>query len=67
LTAIPIGFLLGFFLKKGELWGSSAMSEVILMKDQKKLFGYWLAIVTSMLGFAILDLLWHRADSATAE
>ena len=57
LTAIPIGFLLGFFLKKGELCGSSAMSEVILMKDKKKLFGFWLAIVTSMLGFAILDLL----------
>jgi uncharacterized membrane protein YedE/YeeE len=56
LTAIPIGFLLGFFLKKGELCGSSAMSEVILMKDKKKLFGFWLAIVTSMLGFAILDL-----------
>jgi uncharacterized membrane protein YedE/YeeE len=57
LTAIPIGLLLGFFLKKGELCGSSAMSEVILMKDKKKLFGFWLAIVTSMLGFAILDLL----------
>jgi uncharacterized membrane protein YedE/YeeE len=57
LTAIPIGFLLGFFLKKGELCGSSAMSEVIIMKDKKKLFGFWLAIVVSMLGFAILDLL----------
>lgn len=57
LTAIPVGFLLGFFLKKGELCGSSAMSEVILMKDKKKLFGFWLAIVISMLGFAILDLL----------
>jgi uncharacterized protein len=57
LTAIPVGFLLGFFLKKGDLCGSSAMSEVIIMKDKKKLFGFWLAIVISMLGFAILDLL----------
>ena len=27
ITAIPIGFLFGFFLKKGELCGASAMSE----------------------------------------
>jgi uncharacterized protein len=57
LTAIPIGFLFGFFLMKGDLCGSSAMSEVIIMKDKKKLFGFWLAIVISMLGFAILELL----------
>jgi uncharacterized protein len=57
LSAIPVGFLFGFFLQKGDLCGSSAMSEVIIMKDKKKLFGFWLAIVTSMLGFAILDLL----------
>jgi uncharacterized protein len=57
ISAIPVGFLLGFFLQKGDLCGSSAMSEVIIMKDKKKLFGFWLAIVISMLGFAILDLL----------
>jgi uncharacterized protein len=57
ISAFPVGFLLGFFLQKGDLCGSSAMSEVIIMKDKKKLFGFWLAIVISMLGFAILDLL----------
>jgi uncharacterized protein len=57
LTAIPIGFLLGFFLQKGDLCGSSAMSEVILMRDKKKLFGFWIAIVISMLGFALLEFL----------
>jgi uncharacterized membrane protein YedE/YeeE len=57
ITAFPVGFLLGFFLQKGDLCGSSAMSEVIIMKDKKKLFGFWLAIVISMLGFALLELL----------
>ena len=33
LTAIPIGFLFGFFLQKGDLCGASAFSEVLLMKD----------------------------------
>jgi hypothetical protein len=31
LTAIPIGFLFGFFLQKGDLCGASAFSEVLLM------------------------------------
>lgn len=39
LTAIPIGFLFGFFLEKADLCGSSAFSEVILMKDSRKLWG----------------------------
>lgn len=39
LTAIPIGLLFGFFLKKGELCGSSAFSEVIMMKDRSKVLG----------------------------
>lgn len=55
LTSIPIGFLFGFFLKKGELCGSSAFSEVILMKDYGKVFGLWVAIVVSMLGFAVIN------------
>jgi uncharacterized protein len=57
ISALPVGFLLGFFLQKGDLCGSSAMSEVIIMKDRKKLFGFWLAIVVSMLGFSVLELL----------
>jgi len=57
LTAIPVGLLFGFFLQKGALCGASAFSEVILMKDKKKLWGLWIAIVTSMGGFALIDLL----------
>jgi uncharacterized membrane protein YedE/YeeE len=56
LTAIPIGFLFGFFLQKGSLCGASAFSEVILFKDRTKVWGLWIAIVTGMVGFAILDL-----------
>ncbi|MFH2001812.1 MAG: YeeE/YedE family protein [Planctomycetota bacterium] len=57
LTAIPIGFLFGFFLQKGDLCGSSAFSEVIMMKDRRKVFGLWVVIVVGMAGIAALDLL----------
>ncbi|MFO7965357.1 MAG: YeeE/YedE family protein [Desulfobacterales bacterium] len=55
LTALPVGFLFGFFLEKGDLCGSSAFSEVILMNSWKKIQGIWMVIVVSMLGFAILS------------
>jgi len=55
LTAIPIGFLFGFFLEKADLCGASAFSEVVLMKDWAKLKGIWVVIVMSMLGFAVLS------------
>ena len=54
LTAIPIGFCFGFFLQKGDLCGASAFSEVLLLKSWRKLFGLWVCIVVSMLGFALL-------------
>lgn len=57
LTAIPIGFLFGFFLQKGDLCGASAFSEVLLIKSWKKTWGLWICIVAGMGGFAILDLL----------
>lgn len=57
LTAIPIGFLFGFFMQKGDLCGASAFSEVIMMKDRRKLFGLWILIVIAMVGFAILNLM----------
>jgi len=57
LTAIPIGFLFGFFLQKGDLCGSSSFSELLLMKDWRKMWGLWVCIVVGMLGFALLDLL----------
>ncbi len=52
LTAAPIGFLFGFFLRKGELCGASAFSEVVLMRDARKLGGIWILIAVSMLAFA---------------
>jgi uncharacterized membrane protein YedE/YeeE len=55
ITAVPIGFLFGFFLQKGDLCGASAFSEVLLAKDWRKVQGLWVCIVVSMLGFAILD------------
>ena len=57
LTAIPIGALFGFFLQKGDLCGSSAFSEVVLARDWRKAWGLWVAIVVSMLGIALGDLL----------
>jgi hypothetical protein len=53
LTALPIGFLFGFFLEKGDLCGASAFSEVILMRDWRKVQGLWVLIVISMVGFAL--------------
>lgn len=57
LTAAPVGFLFGFFLQKGDLCGSSAMSEVLLMRDARKLAGLGVAIVVSMVGFAVIERL----------
>ena len=57
LTAIPIGFLFGFFLQKGDLCGASAFSEVLVMRDRRKVAGLWVLITVAMLGFAVLDLL----------
>lgn len=52
LTAVPIGFLFGFFLERSDLCGASAFSEVVLMKDARKLGGIWILIAVSMLVFA---------------
>jgi uncharacterized membrane protein YedE/YeeE len=52
LTAIPIGFLFGFFLERADLCGASAFSEVVLMRDATKLGGIWILIAVSMLMFA---------------
>jgi len=55
LTAIPIGFLFGFFLEKADLCGASAFSEVLLMKDWRKIWGIWVVIAVSMIVFFILS------------
>lgn len=52
LTAVPIGFLFGFFLERADLCGASAFSEVVLMRDARKLGGIWILIAVSMLAFA---------------
>ncbi len=57
LAAIPIGFLFGFFLQKGDLCGSSAMSEIIMFNDKRKAFGLWMVIVTAMAGIALINSL----------
>ena len=51
-TAVPVGQLFGFFLSKGDLCGASAFSEIVLMRDGRKAFGLWVAIVVSMGAFA---------------
>ncbi|MGC8853653.1 MAG: YeeE/YedE thiosulfate transporter family protein [Halothiobacillaceae bacterium] len=57
LTGLPLGFLFGFFLHKGDLCVASAFSEVLLMRDGRKVWGMWVCIVTSMVVFATLDLM----------
>ena len=57
VTALPIGFLLGFSLHKGDLCTASACSEVILFRDAGKVLGLWVCVVVSMLGFTLLDRL----------
>ncbi|MDZ7832063.1 MAG: YeeE/YedE family protein [Desulfobacterales bacterium] len=56
-TAIPLGFLFGFFLEKADLCGASAFSEVLLMKDWTKIAGLWVIIAVSMIGFALISAL----------
>ena len=53
LTAIPIGFLFGFFLERSDLCGASAFSEVVMMRDHRKVAGLWVAIVVGMLVFSL--------------
>jgi uncharacterized membrane protein YedE/YeeE len=57
LTALPIGFLFGWLLQKGDLCGASAFSEVVLARDPTKVFGIWVVIVVSMAGFAFIEAL----------
>jgi uncharacterized membrane protein YedE/YeeE len=61
LTAVPVGFLFGFLLQKGDLCGASACSEVVISGDWQKIAGLWVAIAVSMVGFAVIAQLgWVR-------
>jgi len=57
MSAVAIGLLFGFFMQKGDLCGTSAFSEIIMMHDRRKVFGLWILIVVAMLGFALMDIL----------
>jgi uncharacterized protein len=57
ITAVPIGLLLGFLLQKGDLCGASALSEIVLTRDLRKTGGLWVAIVVSMIVFALFEQL----------
>jgi len=56
IMALPIGFLFGFFLQKGDLCGAAGCSEVLVFRSWDKLYGIWICIITCMAGFACLDL-----------
>ena len=63
LTAIPVGFLFGFFQEKSDLCGSSAFSEVIMMKERSKVTGIWVIIAVSMAVFTVGSALgWIRLN-----
>jgi len=53
LSALPAGLAFGFVLQKGDLCGASAFSEVLMLRDARKLGGIWLAIACSMVLFAL--------------
>lgn len=48
LTALPVGFLFGFFVHKGGVCGAAAASEVLLLRERGKLWAIWVAIVVAM-------------------
>ena len=56
IMALPIGFLFGFFLQKGDLCGAAGCSEVLLFRSWNKLYGIWICIITCMALFACFDL-----------
>ncbi|MEJ2244795.1 MAG: YeeE/YedE thiosulfate transporter family protein [Acidobacteriota bacterium] len=55
IMALPIGFLFGFFLQKGDLCGAAGCSEVLVFRSWDKLYGIWICIITCMAGVACLD------------
>jgi uncharacterized membrane protein YedE/YeeE len=52
--ACVLGIIFGFVLQRGGFCGSSLLSTVILFKDRKGLVAILVAVLVSMVGFAVL-------------
>ena len=55
-TGIPVGLLFGFALSRGRFCMNSAFRDIIVLKDYDLLKAVGVAILVSMIGFAILDV-----------
>ena len=54
-TGIPVGIALGIALQRGRFCMNSAFRDIIVLKDYDLLKAVAVAILVSMIGFAILD------------
>ena len=54
-TGIPVGLAFGFALSRGRFCMNSAFRDIIVLKDHAILKAVGVAILVSMIGFAILD------------
>jgi uncharacterized membrane protein YedE/YeeE len=54
-TAIPVGLVFGFVLSRGRFCMNSAFRDIIVLKDYTLLKAVGVAILVSMIGFAIMD------------
>ncbi len=55
LAALPLGTALGFALSRGGLCGASAIGEILILRDWRRLAGFGVAVVSTMVVFAVLD------------
>jgi uncharacterized membrane protein YedE/YeeE len=54
-TGIPVGLAFGFALQRGRFCMNSAFRDIIVLKDYALLKAVGVAILVSMIGFAIMD------------
>ncbi len=54
-TGLPVGFAFGFALQRGRFCMNSAFRDIIVLKDYALLKAVGVAILVSMIGFAIMD------------
>ena len=54
-TALPVGLAFGYALSRGRFCMNSAFRDIIVMKDYNLLKAVGMAILVSMLGFAIMS------------